>query len=423
LPYSPKIETIKIGNGTYMKIGIISDLHLAKDLERDEPRFKYYSNNTYIALNYLKKIRIDILIIVGDITHNGKVNNLLYFEKIFNSVYKDLSKPKVISFMGNHDYHDFNFNSNQNQKNFYDILKSFPNSHFIINNYDFIFWSQDNYLITEKGITNYEWIRNNLNLARKHSRNKGKPIFLFTHIPPKNTVYGSDILGHEGIYNLLKNYHEIICVSAHSHSSLKSIKSIWQGDFTVINTQGISYINSDNFSLDENEYDVRMESGKNCDSMGLIAHISDKNIIVERIEFLTEIIMKEKWKINFPLKNDNFSYTFEKRNKKKKPIFTNDIIKIEKKERNHLKNTYIIFHAAKHENYVNKYKIIIQNGINCKKKILYYYSFYYKNSRQKNKIMIFKLPKYLKSGKYYIEIYAYDAFDNESKPIKGKIII
>ena len=223
MPYSPKIETIKIGNGTYMKIGIISDLHLAKDLERDEPRFKYYSNNTYIALNYLKKIRIDILIIVGDITHNGKVNNLLYFEKIFNSVYKDLSKPKVISFMGNHDYHDFNFNSNQNQKNFYDILKSFPNSHFIINNYDFIFWSQDNYLITEKGITNYEWIRNNLNLARKHSRNKGKPIFLFTHIPPKNTVYGSDILGHEGIYNLLKNYHEIICVSAHSHSSLKSI--------------------------------------------------------------------------------------------------------------------------------------------------------------------------------------------------------
>ena len=325
--------------------------------------------------------------------------------------------------MGNHDYHDFNFSSNQNQKKFFDIIKSYPNSHFIINNFDFIFWSQDNYLITEEGITNYEWIRTHLNIGRKHSRKKGKPIFLFTHIPPKNTVYGSDILGHEGIYNLLKNYHEVICISAHSHSSLKSIKSIWQGNFTVINTQSISYINSDNFSIDQNEYEVRMESGKNCDSMGLIAHLSEDKIIFERVEFLTENILKEKWRINFPLIAENFLYTFEKRNKKKIPIFPKEDIKIKKNIINNLNNTYIIFNAANHVDYVNKYKIILKNKVIGQKKCLYYYSYYYKNSRQIYKTMKFKLPNNLKPGKYYIEIYAYDPFDNESKPIKGLIII
>ena len=406
-----------------MKIGIISDLHLARELEKKESRFRYFSNNTYITLKYFKKYGIDILIIVGDISHNGKLINFSYFNKIFNDIYKGISKPKVISFMGNHDYHDFNLSSNQNQKKFYEIIKSYPNSHFIINNFDFIFWSQDNYLVTEECITNYEWIRNNLNLARKNSRKKQKPIFLFTHIPPKNTVYGSNNLGHEGIYNLLKNYHEVICISAHSHSSLKSIKSIWQGNFTVINTQSISYINSDNFSIDENEYEVRMDSGKNCDSMGLIAHLNNNKIIFERVEFLTETILEEKWKIDFPLKTENFSYTFEKRNKKKIPIFPGASIKIKKNVINNLENIYIIFNAANHIDYVNKYKILIENKTNGRKKCLYYYSYYYKNSRQKYKTMKFKLPHYLKHGKYYIEIYAYDPFDNESKPIKGQIII
>ena len=166
-----------------------------------------------------------------------------------------------------------------------------------------------------------------------------------------------------------------------------------------------------------------MESGKNCDSMGLIAHLTDDKIIFERVEFLTEIILDEKWRINFPLKTENFLYTFEKRNKKKIPIFPNEDIKIKKEMRNNLKNTYIIFKAANHVDYVNKYKIILKNKINGQKKSLYYYSYYYKNSRQIYKTMKFKLPNDLKPGKYYIEIYAYDPFYNESKPIKGLIII
>ena len=69
-------------------------MHLARDLEKKESRFKYYSNNTYIALKYFKNNGIDILIIVGDISHNGKLINFLYFNKIFNAIYKGNYKTK-----------------------------------------------------------------------------------------------------------------------------------------------------------------------------------------------------------------------------------------------------------------------------------------------------------------------------------------
>ncbi len=236
-------------------------------------------------------------------------------------------------------------------------------------------------------------------------------------------MYGSEtVLGHEGIYNILKDYHEVICISAHSHHSLKNIKSIWKGNFTVINTQSISYINSGNFSMNTNQGLVKLQSAKNCYSMGLLAHLTDKNIIFERVEFLTGHFMKEKWIINFPINISNIDYIYEKINKKEIPIFHNNIIKIKKKKINNILNTYVIFYAASHSLYINRYKIILKSKTNIRyKKNLYYYSDYYKT--KKNKILKYKLPNNIKSDIYNIEIFAYDSFENESKSIKSEIKI
>ena len=70
-PYIPDIKEIKIGNGSYAKIGIISDLHLSFDLEKKNVRFIHYANNLYRTFKYFKENGIDILIITGDITNNG----------------------------------------------------------------------------------------------------------------------------------------------------------------------------------------------------------------------------------------------------------------------------------------------------------------------------------------------------------------
>ena len=421
-PYAPDIENINIGNGSYAKIGIISDLQVSEELENKFPTLKDYANNVYVALNYFKKNGIDLLIIAGDITNNGRFINLLYFKKIFYSVFNENSQPRVISIMGNHDYLDFNFTSSENQKKFYKVINSYPNSHFIINDFHFILWSQDNYLISDGGITNYTWIKNNLEQARQNLKRKGDPIFVITHIPPKFTVYGSEtIWGHTGMYNILKDYHEVICISGHSHYSLRNAKSIWQKDFTAINTQSICYVDLDNYFL--NAVDVRRESARDCESMGLIAHLTDKNIVFERVRFLTEEIMDEKWKIDFPINVKEFKYTLDNLNKKEIPVFHNKLIKTEEKMENKIINYYIVFSAATHVDYVYKYKIVLKSNMNKgNPRVLYYYSDYYKNEKYRKKIMKFKLP-ILNPNIYNIEIYAIDSFDNISQPIKGKITI
>ena len=147
--------------------------------------------------------------------------------------------------------------------------------------------------------------------------------------------------------------------------------------------QSISYIDIDNYF--ENAKDIRYESGKDFESMGLIAHLTEKNIIFERVEFYNGETLEEKWKIDCPINIENFVYTFDKRNKKEKPAFHDENINIvEVKEKNKYQK-YIIFNAAIHSDYVYKYKIKFHKINNGLEKVFYYYSDYYKNEKKENK--------------------------------------
>ena len=140
-PFSPETKRIIVGDGKIAKIGIISDFQL--DRNHTYKNNKFYADNLYNALNYFKKHNIDIIIIAGDITNNGKIINYLYFKKIFYSVYHTNEKPILISLMGNHDFKDINLSKLENQKKFFKYMKSYPYSHYLINNYNFIFWSNN----------------------------------------------------------------------------------------------------------------------------------------------------------------------------------------------------------------------------------------------------------------------------------------
>jgi len=418
-PIKEDIEKIKIGDGKSAKIGIISDIQLGGKYTPDSS--KLFQNNLLKALIYLKKNNIDILIIAGDITNDGKAVNYLLFNTIFYSVYNyNQTTPIVISLMGNHDYMDMKSDIIQNQQKFFKYMKSYPYSHYIINNYNFIFWSNDNYNYNDNGIQDFSWIKMSLEKAKNNIIKEGDPIFVITHIPPMKTVYGSEgMWGSYGIFEAIKNYPEVICISGHSHYSLRNIKSIWQGNFTVINTQSLSYTDLDDFY--KNARYVREDSMKN-DSMGLIAYLNDKNIIFERVEFSTGEIEKEKWKIDFPINISNFVYTFDKRNKKVKPIFSDkNEIQIEKIKINNAFKNYIVFNAAYHEDYVYTYKIVLKNKDISRE--YFYYSDYYKNKRLRKERLKFELSDNISRGKYDVIIYAIDSFDNISEPKIGVIQI
>ena len=420
-PYAPNLTEIKVGDGKSAKIGIISDFQLKKYYKNIS--FKFYSDNVYRALKVFKKRNIDIIIIAGDITNDGEAINYIYFKEIYYSIFENNKRPYLISIMGNHDYSDKNYTKLGNQKKFYNYINSYPYSHYIINNYNFIFWSNNFIRNDQSEKEEYSWIKSRIEIARKNKKRVGDPIFVISHMPPLNTVYGSEnIWGNKDVYKILKDYPEIINISGHSHYSLRNIKSIWQGEFTAINIQSISYVDLDKFY--SNFQNVRFESAKE-DSMGLIVYLNENNVIFDRIQFFNEEIMEERWNINFPINVSNFNYKFDKMNKKIKPILDKkNKIEIKKINMNNKNRTFIIFNAALHEDYVYRYKVYLKSKEKPENnKIYYYYSDYYKNKKDRKKLLKFELPRDINKGKYNIYIYAMDSFDNISDPKKGIINI
>ena len=88
-----------------------------------------------------------------------------------------------------------------------------------------------------KPVNNHSWFEEQIKLALENNDNK--PIFVTTHFPPKNTVYGSQEWGDDTLNEYFKKYPQIINFSGHSHFSLIDERSIYQKDYTAIQTQSI----------------------------------------------------------------------------------------------------------------------------------------------------------------------------------------
>lgn len=413
--YSPSIQKLTINNGESLKIGIISDFQLARTSPRNiNNKFYFFRKNLKQTLKVLKKNKVNLIIIAGDITHYGKESDYQCYKEILESVYKKKSKPKILAVMGNHDYLS---NDDDAQKLFYKYTKENPYSHYIINNFHFILWSSDNYIEGENAIINTTWIEKELEIANKSLYKEGDPIFVISHIPPYATVYGSvGIWGNKKIYNILKNYTNVISISGHSHYSLINTRSIWQGEFTAINTQSISYVDLDRKY--DNYGNIITSSFQNC-SMGLIANLNRNNIVFKRVFFIYEEFLNKTWVVNFPIKKNEFLYTIDLMEKENKPPYFKEGEKLEI-----VKNMNIIkFNAAVHEKYVHHYLIVFINKINNGRYELKYYSDYYMHPKFWKKKITLNLPIDIKSGNYFIQVYAVDSFDLKSNPLVGELTL
>ena len=233
--------------------------------------------------------------------------------------------------------------------------------HIKINGYHFINWSCENGSLY-KPITNNEWFEKEIKKALNDSNTK--PIFVTTHFPPYDTVYGSKEWGDSLLNGYFKEYPQIINFSGHSHFSLIDERSIYQKDYTAIQTQSLSYIELEkgkvNGSILIDEFDDAMISTNN--SMRLIYDVNDNAIVIKRISFEKNEFYGNDWIIDLPINKNNFKYLYEVMEKKSiKPefIFENEDDKkvlVEKiGDRNIIK-----FKQAVHPYFIHSYKIIFK---------------------------------------------------------------
>ena len=439
-PYEEKIIYHTVGNGKTLKVGIISDSQIIPSDKEQDKFLKIFSFHLKNTLEILKSQKIEVLIFAGDLTDSGTEYAYNELKEIFKEVYKTEEEKPIFNFiMGNHDYWlsymengKFSPKSGdieQMQLLFYNNLKEKPFSHKVINGYHFINWGCENGSMDDPN-QNLEWAETQIKLALED--NKNKPIFVTTHFNAEDTVYGSVDFSAKSLRNLFNKYQNIIHFSGHSHYSLIDERSIWQKEFTSIQTQSISYTELEPgfahgiYPCDE--YGDIQIAGKNY--MGLIMDITENKCEIQRISFETGKFYEKPWIIDIPINKNNFRYTFEKRIKERNP----PVFKFEKEKDKEIifekdekiKEGYAIkFIAAFQDNFVQKYRIELKNIQNNQIENLFYASDFYLMPEDRKKILRYKFnSNKLNKGEYVIRIYAIESFGKESANyVEGKLTI
>lgn len=395
-----KVQTFETQNKPF-RVGVISDTQLPPFPERMEN--DVCLNNLKKALTVLKNRKTDLILFAGDIGDLGTRFAFQLYADAFDEVFGS-EKPIVQTIMGNHDYWNLNAKTAiRHKKAFREIVGQSPWTHYAVNGYHFIGASPNCGSMTRGYRRTVSWLRRELKKAEADS--KDKPIFVMTHNQPKNTSYGSEDWGDVTLHSLFAEYPNLVNFSGHVHYPLLDERSVWQGEYTVFNTQSLSY--------------TEMEKGKengtippNADKtpMGYLLEFEKDAIAVRRLNFADgETGREEKadslWTLPLPYGNDG-RYSFEKRKKANHPPVIRET-KGEAAEENG--KVCLTFPAAKDDDFVHSYKVVIDG-----KKTKTFFSDFYNGLTDMSRTVSLTLDAPKGKGVHTYEIFALDSWGAES---------
>ena len=350
-----------------LRFGAISDTHLTGGVDKLEEALK---------LLYKKagKDKLDVLLIAGDLTDSGSATEITAFKKTLDKVEFDKKGTKLIFALGNHDtdfdklpYNGLAFKKGLGAYAYEgaldDEIKN-GNHHLVVNGYHFIAVNTKKYNGgCEHAPEDLAWLKNALDEAVKDDPHR--PIFVATHPLVYDTVYGS----LEGSYWTSKNlgavlndYPQVISFGGHLHSPLNDERTIFQRDFTSLNTASVKYVALD--SVIDGLAPIDLDGGstpRNCNffSQGLYLEVDkNHNVRITRMDFFHEAEIKSPWLVPAPKADKSHLqyYTTEARKSANQaPYFEDDayltIRRLAKKKLD------IEFSAAKDDDLVYAYEI------------------------------------------------------------------
>lgn len=403
--YTNLIDETEIQNfeteNTSFKVAIISDTQLPptqEDLKNDDT----YLQNLKNALSVIKNNHVDMILFAGDI---GDLGTRFAFQTYVDAIDKVFGedKPIIQTIMGNHDFWNKNASSAINHiKAFEEITGQSPWTHYVVNGYHFIGASPNYGSMTSAYNITAKWLDKELEKASADS--DGKPIIVMTHNQPKNTSYGSEDWGDKTLNAVLSKYPNVINFSGHVHYSLLDERSIWQGEYTVINTQSLSYT-----ELEQGKDNGTIPPNADATPMGYIMEFSDKAIDIHRINVADgDMGYEEKkdmlWSFALPYEN-NGKYAFDVRKAENKaPVISNT----EGTAATDGGKIVLSFAAGVDDDFVHSYKVVIDD-----KDTKYFFSDFYNGIDNMKTTVELELENDGKSHNY--KIYAVDSWGEESE--------
>lgn len=222
-----------------LRFAITTDTHILDGYgEQQTRKLQMFYDAAY---DYAAKAdgRLDAILFAGDCTNAGSSGALNEFFRIARENTRGSTVVKAV--MGNHEFYS---GASTAEARFLKASGySSTDNDLVIGGYHFIMLSPSSSANGgHYGSDKLKWLSEHLAAAAKEDPTGKKPIFMVNHIPPVGTVYTSD--EEEAVHDfdaILAKYPQLVEFTGHTHSPANDPKSVWQGEYTVLNCGSMVY--------------------------------------------------------------------------------------------------------------------------------------------------------------------------------------
>lgn len=299
--YQKEIAFVQEGLSEYASyhFAVIADLHYGITYTGEAPATKITKTLDMIKE---KQPNLNALFVCGDLTHSGLADE---YQNVTNLIKTNLPASVDVYYMlGNHDKY-----AGEVSLNAYKTYTGQPYYQYVEKNgYPFITISADP---TNERDANFhadaiKFLRNSLSdAARKYV---GKPIFVFSHAPSKQTAWGPE-WGYNDLHDVLKNYPQVIHFTGHTHYTTEDPRSFWQKDYTWLNVGPGNYGTIAKDVIGSSE--IYPKSGNTITEALLVSVDGNMDVTVNRLDTYNKKELKTPWIISAPHDGTRFIYKSE----------------------------------------------------------------------------------------------------------------
>jgi len=397
-----------------LRIGIVSD-NQAYPFDYD-----WGMDNMDKALAMLAEKKPEVILTAGDIADDSTAETLVCTAKLIKKHFPVM--PQLAGCAGNHDYWITGpIESRTPEKTYAEFARSLglpPDNpcHTVIKGYHFISMSEDVDFLQRTEYSDAALAKLEAEIQKAVAADPEKPVFVITHYPPVNTIAGSSgKSGQRAMHEMMKKYPQVFSLSGHTHYPLEDERSIWQGEYTALSLSTLAYgcmggmYNSCNGIL---------PFAREVNQMLYMEIFTDKLVIRRyNVSDKREIKPDAPWVVPLPFDPATAPYTAARSKQRTAPEFPADAKVLLRYDYGFM---YIIFEAAKHEDFVHHYRLKITDL--DKNEVVFdqnYAGDFYRWERNRADRMFFRLPgEVLVPGtNYRYEVFPVESFGNEGKPL------
>ena len=219
------------GEKPLLRIGVMTDTHVGKT--------KDTCKRVKLAYRLFRKHSVDLMVNVGDIADYHFPTGYKAYRETVEEVFAKTppaSRPKELFVYAAHDYFAYKGAARKDWQScatpaFADLQRLIgasngPYASGLIKGFPYV-------VLPQRMSDGLDFRKCEKMIADACAANPGKPVFVFSHIPPAKTT-GSG-RGCPNKMAMFSKYPQVVNISGHTHGSLADERLIWQGAFTSVN--------------------------------------------------------------------------------------------------------------------------------------------------------------------------------------------